>query len=218
MCGFTGKRVRKLLLQSISKKIASELKKIVPDKDEEVLQYGLQSLLSDFSSCAALITLSVIFGNTGETLIFLTAFIFLRRYTGGYHASTYLRCFLVTVLCYLTNVALAILLLKQSLYPVAIIITVVSLGLIFKFSPHENPRHPMTDREVKSYGRISRIGAAALLVAAAVLLILGAEKVALYGYMAVLTTSITLVVALVLDKGKKKKAYEEGGESDGNFE
>ncbi len=202
------------MLQRIAQKIASALKKAAPDQDEESLCYGIQSFISDFSSVMALLIFSIVYGNILETLVFLICFMFLRRYTGGYHADSHLRCFLTTVLCYLGNVAAATLLSGISLTALGIISGALALGslaLVVRYAPHIHKNHPLTVRECKLYGHISRMVTVGLLALAAVLLLCSQKKLALYVLMSVVTTASTLILAVILDK--RARPSKKGGEA-----
>jgi len=193
------------MLQRISENISHYLVKqnAATEEKREIIQYGLQSLISTGLATVIILVVSLLLGCFGETVVFLSGFVFLRRYTGGYHAGTYLRCFMTTLLAYLLNVGLIQLMDEAWIFPVLIVTLTISIVLIFLFSPHINPRHPLTERELRLYSRISRFGAVAIAAAAFVTALLKANQFALFICMSLLTTAVTLVVGMLHDRGKK---------------
>lgn len=84
-----------------------------------------------------------------QTLVYLSVFIFLRRFTGGYHAQTYLRCKVVSVSAYLFVLFLASnITVTPKLYFVLI---AFGFFVILLMGPVENPNKPLTLEERKKH-------------------------------------------------------------------
>lgn len=64
------------------------------DDDEmiEVYKYGIEITLSSVINLLMIITGGLVLRDLPAGLIFMFCFIFLRSYTGGYHAEKYWRC------------------------------------------------------------------------------------------------------------------------------
>lgn len=75
-------------------------KGIVTEADAPIYTYGFEVMFSSFFTFGSLFALSVCVGNFFEALLFFTAFMVLRIYAGGYHASTRVRCYLISLLMY----------------------------------------------------------------------------------------------------------------------
>ena len=60
-------------------------KSIISQDEYEIYVYGSELLISFTISTALISLLGLVFNRLVETLIFLTVFIVLRRYTGGYY-------------------------------------------------------------------------------------------------------------------------------------
>ena len=69
-----------------------------------IYEYGIQLSLSTLASMCSIVLLGLLFKNPASAFIFLGVFFFLRLFSGGYHAPTYTRCFLLTNSVYLTVV------------------------------------------------------------------------------------------------------------------
>lgn len=83
-----------------SNKIAEKLifMQIVSNEDKEIYAYGINRVLTIVLNVAATLILGIIYGRVYEAALFFTAFILLRSYSGGYHASTPMKCYVFTVL------------------------------------------------------------------------------------------------------------------------
>ena len=70
---------------------------IIQEEALDVYVYGFELLLSFLFTTLLIVTLGLAFQRFLETTVFLGVFIFLRSYSGGYHASKYYACTLVTI-------------------------------------------------------------------------------------------------------------------------
>ena len=62
----------------------------------EIFKYGFTLLLSNIIGCFTIVLISGIFFRIYYSIAFLGVFFILRGLTGGYHAKTYLKCFLIS--------------------------------------------------------------------------------------------------------------------------
>lgn len=61
-----------------------------------VYTYGFQLSLSTLGSMTSIFMMALAFGNLYSAVAFLGVFFVLRIFSGGYHAPTYARCFVLT--------------------------------------------------------------------------------------------------------------------------
>lgn len=115
---------------------------IIPKEYEEVYVYGLELILSFIFSTLAILFIGILLNALDIAIIFLTIFIALRRFTGGYHAPTYLRCKLTTIGIYITVTILC----TYLTIPLLAYIPLLILGLyvILRFGPIESVYKPLT--------------------------------------------------------------------------
>ena len=66
------------------------------EEERPVYVYGFELLLSTLSSMITICSVSIIIGKPGYAIFFMLFFFSLRLFTGGYHAKTYLICFITT--------------------------------------------------------------------------------------------------------------------------
>lgn len=86
----------------ISEKLVE--KNLVKNKDKDVYQYGIEVLISTAINIMLLLVIGII---TKTVLLSICHFLILatiRTLTGGYHASTYLRCEILGCVTYITIV------------------------------------------------------------------------------------------------------------------
>lgn len=73
---------------------------VIDQKDMAIYRYGLEVLLLSLLELTSILLLAFIVGNFIETLVYFMVFIPLRVFAGGYHASTRLRCYLLSLIVY----------------------------------------------------------------------------------------------------------------------
>lgn len=128
---------------------------IIPKDLEEVYIYGFELLISFVSSTLIIIAVGSVFHKTISSIIFLLIFILVRRFTGGYHANSYLKCKIYTVGTFITILVLAGNVNMN-------VLTYSSLGIIGLLAitiwgPVENPNKPLTCTERKKHKIIGLI-------------------------------------------------------------
>ena len=83
--------------------------------------------------------------------MFLSVFILVRQYTGGYHADTYVRCNAAFVLTYLLTVGIWIFCRVHDLKVAVWFILLGAYIIMAVLAPVENKNKPLDDEEVKKY-------------------------------------------------------------------
>ena len=82
-----------LLGSKISSKFVEH--KIITEDMVDIYKYGVEITISSIIGFALVLIIGLIFKSLMQALIFYMVFIILRSFTGGYHASSYLKCNLV---------------------------------------------------------------------------------------------------------------------------
>ena len=112
----------------------------------EAYVYGLELLFSFIISTFIILMVGALFNQIISSFVFLVAFIFIRRFTGGYHATTFLKC----QICFVSTFISVLLLSKflpANIYIVIILPILVGLPLILRYAPIENKYKPLTPKE-----------------------------------------------------------------------
>ena len=89
--------------EAISRKI-SILNNVTETEEQEVITYGLEAILATAVSVLCVVILSVLLHRVLECIAFLVAFMPLRTYSGGYHASSHMRCVLLLITVFLLEI------------------------------------------------------------------------------------------------------------------
>lgn len=74
----------------------------INDNENAWLKYGIEITISSLLNIFWIVFLSLICGYVLEGVLFLFIFISVRQFTGGFHASSYAKCNLTLICCYLS--------------------------------------------------------------------------------------------------------------------
>ena len=140
--------------------------------------YGFELFLSTASSIISILIISAIFFHIYSGCLFLAVFITLRLFSGGYHAETYGRCFILTNCVFLLSVAFSqvlLLFVQDGISRMICADMTITAGLtIFFLSPIRNQNHPLSETRYKKNRWIARILACVLSCASIISLVFGA--------------------------------------------
>ena len=124
----------------ISDKLVRE--KIILSEFRDVYVYGFELILSFLTATFMILLVGIIFHKTILTLVFLLIFIALRRFTGGYHATTYLKCKITTISTYVVVITSSQILGVSAISYIPLF--VVGFIMILRYCPIENIHKPLT--------------------------------------------------------------------------
>ncbi len=143
-------------------KLASKLteficshQKIPPDM-VEVYSYGFEIAISSVLNFVLVSCCGIVLGDILASIIYLFVFIFLRLFTGGYHATTYLRCNITMIVSFLLTYALyrALIWLNADIRILEGILLVDAVPIIL-FAPVKNPHKELTPGKGKKFRVLS---------------------------------------------------------------
>lgn len=162
---------------------------IIEDNDVEVCKLGLQIVFSDSVNILCIVLIGCLANRLLFSLIYIMVFCGIRKFSGGFHAKTFLVCRLSMIGTFMTA-----LLLERVFAKVAILTSlfcvVVSMLIIIAFSPIVHPNRSLTIYEIKA-NRLVSILLSALCSGMALYLSFNKNKVGLY-------LSLTLFAVVVL--------------------
>lgn len=169
------------------------------DDERELYVYGcfimISHLLFLLITCAA----GLLLGCFWKSLIFYVEFQFIRRYAGGYHASTETRCEIMSALLLITCVVF--IRLTESLSLAVAVLTLLAALCIFFLCPLDTPDKPLNEEETKYFRKISRLILSAILV---IVLISYAFNITL----SLIPSCMSLILeSILLLAGKAKDVY-----------
>ena len=127
--------------------------RVIQEESLDVYVYGFELLLSFLFTTLLIIAIGLILQKGLETIAFLVVFILLRSYSGGYHASKYYICTLVTISVF------SIVMLLSHFVTVSIVaypfLGVSGLIALFALAPIENPNKEITPKRKTIYKYVS---------------------------------------------------------------
>lgn len=140
---------------------------IISQENYDIYVYGGELLISFIISTVLILFFGLLFNRLVQTVLFLTIFIFMRRYTGGYHAPSHFKC-------KLTTIATHLLVLWLSEWTTVglinyIIILVFGSTVILLIGPIENPNKPLSVLQKTQNKRISLVLFILIIVISAIL-------------------------------------------------
>lgn len=146
------------MLHYLSQNIADFLlsQNCFDDEDLDIYIYGTELVLSSLLSCFIILITSIVMNCLLKGFLFFICFVTLRKFTGGLHCKTYLRCNLTFISVYLgclvCNTVVEQIKYKAIIY---IALIIISLIIVYLLSPVENINKPISDDEKKKYRRIA---------------------------------------------------------------
>lgn len=147
------------MLNAVSVRLSSLLIKRVNHVkfSQDVYTYGIEILISTMSGILAILISAFVFSSLIEGVIFLVLFSSLRIFTGGYHANTYRRCFVVTVGSFWAVLLATMLFTHSGLVKCLYITLICSAVYIIARSPIVNERQPLSNLKIIRNSKMAAI-------------------------------------------------------------
>lgn len=146
------------MIKFISSKAACILCKD-EDTDEmrELYEYAIYILLSGLFHLFSVVALGLFFNMVLESLVFYCSFILIRKFAGGYHAKTPMRCYIFSVITSVVALCLIELIGNSSSVYYYIFVTIEILCVVFIMiaSPLDNENKPLNAKEKKIFKILS---------------------------------------------------------------
>lgn len=175
---------------------------ISKEKEElEFYRYGIEITLSSLINIVLISIIGIVTNYTFESMMFLTVFIVMRSFTGGYHANTYIKCNLVTSISFVILLLLFKVIKHISLRSI-ILIAIFQVVTIVLLSPIENKNKPIENRTV--YKIISTV-LSVVLSAISIILIINGMEIGLIILLTLALVSIFMIYAIFI---KRRISYE----------
>lgn len=127
------------MINRLAKRIAYRWvdKKIIQCDIAECYVYGIESIFLSLLGMATVLLLGAFTNTIIKALTFLSVFVSLRKYTGGFHASSCLKCNLCLVMIYILNICVQEIFLNH----ITMLIMITAIGglfIVYLTGPIEN--------------------------------------------------------------------------------
>ena len=193
------------MIYALSNKISITLnKKGYIELDElDVIRYGLFTILSRFIYCLISLIAGFLFDCITSSFIFYLSFLFIKKYAGGFHASTEQRCFVYSTFSIICSIGCMRLAMNyEYLGWIAIGIAFISTFFICRYAPIPSKEKSIDFIERKRYSIISKIRVFILWTIILMLFIAEKNNIAYAINIAIVLESILLLI------GKKVLSYQ----------
>ena len=176
----------------------------------EVYIYGLELIISSLIGESIVLALGLVLGRLMETIIFIILIKFIRIYSGGFHAKTYIVCNMVFIISYsvslfisrcLANIAPGIILILMIM---TVLVTVIAMLVM---APIENVNKPISLERRK----VLKIKAVVAVLITGFIFMTGYLLYRLQEMIMIIPGYLTIVLSMLAEVGiyGKEKDYEE---------
>lgn len=125
-------------------------KKLIEDEESEIYKYGYDLLIYTAGQILLLCVLGALIKQKLSTIVYIIVFVSLRQYVGGYHASSRVRCTVMTVMSYMVVMGLVIIVDKWWQSPMIFASTsILSICIIVRYAPIENENKPLSRIQIQ---------------------------------------------------------------------
>lgn len=136
------------LCREISKKLSE--KEYIEEDEIEMMRFGIEIVLSQTILYIVLIGIGLYLHRLTDTVIFVLVLTLLKKYSGGFHAKTFVACTLLTITNYLIVMYTSIYLYDL----VSIILVIVGFVVLYLFSPQQSGLSKLDHAKFRDYGII----------------------------------------------------------------
>ncbi len=145
------------MLSKVSTKIVNLLIKnsTITEEDRNLYQYGFFILISQMLYFTISMVFGFLFGVFIESIVFYCSFQLIRRYAGGFHASTETSCGIMTTISLLISVVLIRLSLSVNLEIPFLIAASFSAISICILCPLDTPEKQLSKSEANYYRKVT---------------------------------------------------------------
>lgn len=190
------------MIKTLSNCIVTRLIRNNIIKDEiEIYSYGLELLISSAIGIIIISLIAIYTHRIAEGVIYLSGFIFIRKYTGGYHCKTYFTCKCAFIGIFILYIGLIAVLKANVLLHILFGLSVLTIWFL---SPCDHENKVLTTDEKNHYKRISK---GIISMYFLIICILYAKSSVYIVHMEVLL--IIIAVLLIMGKLERRKNNEE---------
>lgn len=191
------------MINNLSRRLTDKLLSngTISEDEQELYIYGFFMLLSHLMYLIFVCVIGLMLGCIFESIIFYISFQFIRRYAGGYHASTETRCQIMSSF----SLAACIVVIRLSkIYDFKTVVFAVSIAAavcIFLLSPLDTAQKPLSEKEFNYFRKISWL---ILFIITAAIIISYALKIK---FLLIPCCMSLILEGILLVSGKIKREY-----------
>lgn len=147
------------MINNLSARLTDKLltKGSITEDERELYIYGFFMLLLHLMYLVLACIFGLLFKCFIESIVYYVAFQFIRKYAGGYHAATETRCEILSTLSIIVSIGIIKLSKIYDIKTIFLLVTLISMVLIFCLCPLDTPEKPLSKKEFKYFRKISWI-------------------------------------------------------------
>ena len=193
------------MVGKVSRKVTDRLlsRNAIKDEDNEKYKYGLEQIFTSILNMLTLFVIGSIMGMIWQGIIFVLSFMLLRKYAGGYHASTPLGCYLLTTL--IITVALSVMKYLEISILIYLVLLMVSSVIVYMLTPVEAVNKELDKIEKIIYRKKTILTWIVEVSLAIGVFILKHYEISICIFMAIIMVGISLVTGHIEIKLVKRK-------------
>lgn len=166
--------------------------------------YGLELTFSSASSILSILIISACLSIFSSAVVFLVFFCSLRLFSGGYHAKTYGRCFVLTNGVYCATVGCVLFSEKMLQHPALSLIgaalLLLSVITILVLAPVKNQHHPLSPKRYLRNRRIACILSVVFLFVAAIVFGFGKEHYFILISFTLMAVAVMMIIPTIQER------------------
>lgn len=117
----------------------------ITEEEREIYDYYFEIMLSTVLNALFLIVCGIVFNNFINTILFMIGFVIFRTVSGGFHASSHMRCFLTLASVFFVLIIMLNFVSLRWINVLTIIFLLVSTLLIYFIAPVEHKNNPLDE-------------------------------------------------------------------------
>jgi len=165
---------------------------VVDRADFELYRFGFEIGFAIIANILTTVAISFLFRMPLESLLFLVAFIPLRSYAGGFHASNHFRCYWLSIIAVIAVLFSVRFIATIDSVLIFVVIGGICAAIMFALVPAQDANRPLEEIEIRVYGRRARIVLCVEYIAMIVLSVLGLASAAAVVFCAILLSGVAV--------------------------
>lgn len=175
----------------------------ITEESCETYAYGIYLMLSALLHIMTTVVIGAAFRMLPECILFYAGFAVLRRFAGGYHAGSPVKCYLLSCLVIIAVLLVVKYINPEWMIPVDTLIVFLCGIVILWLAPVEDANKPLDHEEIRHYKRTGRLIWLAETVTAVTLMAVGPQRLAF----ALCLAQAVLAGMLVSGKIKNRRQF-----------
>ncbi len=184
------------MLSKLCKKVANTFVSlnVINESERDLYEYGFFILFSNILYFSITIVFSLLNNNVMGGLSFYVSFMLLRRFAGGFHAKTELKCFLITVgIIILSTFPICNWLAKKD-SSLILFITIIFASIIYILAPMDTVEKPLCVEEKQYFRKISQIITTTIILVIVIVIILDVKEILYSCCLSLILEGILLII------------------------